>query len=177
MAWGRHLTFSFRAACFGRALRLLITLLVATTALPGCGAESASHSAQSNQATQAVQIDGKTFELELALTPEARYNGLSGRDHIDARGGMLFVFPSPRKTHFVMRDCRVPIDLLFLDAQGRVIRMHQMPVEQGPPWTRYPSYYPTQFAIELKGGLLDTLDIAKTDRIDLPLKALKARAR
>jgi uncharacterized membrane protein (UPF0127 family) len=156
-----------------RITAAILTLALTLAAVPGCGSQS---SGSGSQTTQTVQIDGKTFELELALTPQARYDGLSGRDHIDKRGGMLFVFPEPTRTHFVMRDCNVPIDLMFLDSDGRILQTHQMPVEPGPPWTRYPSRYPAQFAIELKGGMFDKLDLQSIDRIDLPTQRLKARA-
>jgi uncharacterized membrane protein (UPF0127 family) len=146
--------------------------------LAGCGAQRTD---ATGQATQPVTIAGRSFELELALTPEARYQGLSGREHIAADGGMLFAFPDSRERAFVMRDCLVPIDIIFLDGQGRVVRTHQMTVEpKDTPeheLTRYPSGWPAQFAIELKGGLLDELDVKKGQRIALPLKRLKQRAR
>jgi uncharacterized membrane protein (UPF0127 family) len=80
-----------------------------------------------------------------------------------------------------MRRCLVPIDLIFLDANGRVDSMHQMPVEDDPfkpdhELTRYPSRGGAQFAIELAGGTLDGLDLRLGQRVQLPLEALKARA-
>jgi uncharacterized membrane protein (UPF0127 family) len=152
----------------------IILCLLALT-LAGCGARATS---QPGQSTQTLQIDGKTFHLELALTPEARTRGLGGREHIPKDGGMLFVFPEAAKRAFVMRDCLVPIDLIFLDANGRVVRMHQMTVEPNPavPQTSYSSTYPAQYAIELKGGMLDKLDIQRGDRIAFPRQALKRRA-
>ena len=153
----------------------LVLLLAAL--LAGCGAQPTA----TGKDTQAVTIDGRRFDLELALTPPARYQGLSGREQIPPEGGMLFVFPQARERHFVMRDCLVPIDLIFLDPNGRVVRMHQMEVE--PPDTpeaaleRYHSRYPAQFAIELKGGTLDELTLHRGDQLDLPRKVLKDRAR
>jgi len=118
--------------------------------------------------------------LELALTPTKRYEGLSHREHIDKRGGMLFVFPEPARRTFVMRDCLAPIDLIFLDSRGRVIQTHQMTVEPldtpDSELTPYPSRWPAQFAIELKGDTLDQLELKNSETIALPLQALKARA-
>ena len=79
--------------------------------------------------TTSVAIGGETFTLEVARDPAVQYRGLGGRTHIDPHGGMLFVFPSPRATAFVMRDCPIPIDVAFLDASGRVIALHEMPPE------------------------------------------------
>src|ERR1041385_5543414 len=66
-----------------------------------------------------VNLDGKKFHLELALDDTTRFKGLSDRTDIPADGGMLFVFPRPVTTAFVMRDCPVPIDIIFLDGSGR----------------------------------------------------------
>jgi hypothetical protein len=44
---------------------------------------------------------------------------------------MLFPYPSPRPLAFVMRDCKVPIDVAFPDAGGRVLNVHTMKAE--PP--------------------------------------------
>src|SRR3982750_2266450 len=80
-----------------------------------------------------VSLDGKKFHLELALDQDKRFKGLSGRTEIPAEGGMLFVFPQPLTTAFVMRDCPIPIDIIFLDGSGRITAMHKMLAE--PPAT------------------------------------------
>ena len=119
-----------------------------------------------------LQIDGRHFRLELAADPDSRYQGLSGRANIPDDQGMLFVFPHARKRQFVMRDCLVPIDIIFLDPAGRVLAMHEMQVEpKGTPESqlrRYGSRYPAQFAIELAGGTLDELELTQGQKIHLP---------
>jgi len=129
-----------------------------------------------------VEIGERTFELELALTPGERYQGLSDREHIPADGGMLFVFPDDRVRvqRFVMRQCLVPIDIIFLDPGQRIVAMHEMQVE---PYdtpegqlTPYASRYPAQYAIELAGGTLRELGLSEGERIDLPAERLKAAA-
>ena len=133
----------------------------------------------SEPSTQRVPIADRVFELELALDDEARHRGLSDRPAIADDGGMLFVFPDARERTFVMRDCLTPIDIIFLDPGGRVVQTHQMRVEPyGTPdssLTPYHSAYPAQFAIELKGGTLDTLGLEKGTKIPLPVRSLKQR--
>ncbi len=129
-----------------------------------------------------VEIGGRTFALELALTPAQRYQGLSDREHIPADGGMLFVFPDDavRVQAFVMRRCPVPIDIIYLDPGQRVVAMHAMAVEPaGTPegrLTPYSSRYPAQFVIELAGGTLEELGLSEGERIALPAERLKAAA-
>lgn len=131
--------------------------------------------------TQRVVLAGQVFLLELALDQQARFQGLSDRSQIAPNGGMLFVFPRAQVVEFVMRRCPVPIDVIFLDPGGRVVATHAMRVD--PPdtpeqqLTRYPSYYPAQFAIEIRGGSLNRLQLRPGQKIGLPLQALKQRAR
>src|SRR5690606_27892439 len=141
---------------------------------PGCASDDPA------APTQRVTLNGRTFELELALDDESRYRGLSGREHIPEDGGMLFVFPYAREVHFVMRDCPNPIDVVFLGPNGRVVSMHAMRPEPGVPesqLTRYASRWPVQFAIELRGGTLAELALEPGQRVDLPIEELKRRAR
>jgi uncharacterized membrane protein (UPF0127 family) len=82
-----------------------------------------------------------------------------------------------------MKDCYFAIDLIYLDAGGRIVEMHHMPAP--PPEDRqdeeklplYSSKWPAQFAIELKGGTLESLKLERGQKIELPLEDLKAKAR
>ncbi len=117
-----------------------------------------------------IDLGGVRFVVELAADPATQQRGLSGRDAIDPLGGMLFAYPSPRRLQFVMRDCRVPIDIAFLDGAGRVVALHAMKVETPrQAWetkrqyeTRLPRYTsPPQawFALEVAGGRLAELGV------------------
>ena len=131
--------------------------------------------------TQKLTLGGRVFTLELALDNQSRYRGLSHREQIDPDGGMLFVFDTARRQAFVMRDCLIPIDLIYLGPSGRIVHMHQMEVE--PPETRknprrlYHSNGPAQFAIELAGGTLPQLALKEGQKINLPYEKLKTRLR
>jgi uncharacterized membrane protein (UPF0127 family) len=132
-----------------------------------------------------VTIDGHRFDLELVTDEVSRNRGLMGRESIPEHGGMLFVFPDAQVRSFWMGHCLVDIDLIFLDSRGRVTATHRMQVAsaQRPDeseWAyraRLPSYwsgYPAQFAIELRAGWLDRLDLHVDDRIEMDLDRLKA---
>lgn len=171
------------------ALRLMEFLLITVTALallPMVGCSEPKPSASNN--VESVKLDGEWFHLELALDGASRFRGLSDREQIDADGGMLFVFTKPSVQRFVMRDCPIPIDIIFLDPSGRITAMHQMTVEtpRGEDESdsayeerlnRYSSKFAAQFVIELAGGTLDRLDLEEGDQVDLDVVGLKARAR
>jgi uncharacterized membrane protein (UPF0127 family) len=151
-----------------------------------CAASACSDSSRDPNSTT-VEISGERFTLEIAADDVSRAQGLKGRLEIPADGGMLFVFPRPGLQSFWMEDCLVDIDIIYLDAQGRVTAAHEMKVE--PPrraeenqqaYQRrlrgYRSVYPAQFAIELKAGTIARLDIGIERKIELELDRLKAMA-
>lgn len=125
-----------------------------------------------------VWISGERFMLEVARDPQTQFRGLGGRTHLDANGGMIFPFEAPHITAFVMRDCVIPIDIAFLDADGRVITIYEMQAE--PPrkpdespmayearLKRYPSGLPASYAIETAGGRLRAVGLRPGDLLDL----------
>jgi len=141
--------------------------------------------------TESVTIKGEVFALELAADEETRRDGLMGREGLDSDGGMLFVFPDSAVRSFWMGHCLIDIDIIFLDAGGRVTATHRM--KKGPPQAAdetleqyerrmhrdfsYWSGFPAQFVVELQAGSLDRLDLAVEDKIILDLPRLKAMAR
>jgi uncharacterized membrane protein (UPF0127 family) len=127
-----------------------------------------------------VTIGNRTFELEIAADAASHTKGLSNRSSIDADGGMLFVFEDAAIRRFWMRQCQVPIDILFLDAGGRVVATHAMPIEPADtPDEKLPLYssnWPAMYAIELRGGTLQSMPVELGTKITLPVERLKAIA-
>jgi uncharacterized protein len=166
------------AAPFSRSFWLLAVLLALVS---GCGSASAPPS-DAPPAVLSVVLAGERFALEVAATPEARFQGLSDREFIAPDGGMIFTFPEARPMAFVMRRCPVPIDLIFVSEAGRVVATHAMRVEPDPNapdhlLTQYPSGYPAIVAVELAGGRVAELGIEPGDALNLPMADLKRWAR
>ena len=135
------------------------------------------------EARQVVEINGRSFDMELALTRREITQGLSDRRSVAEDGGMLFVQRSVWVLRFVMRRCHVPIDIVYLDEDGRVVAQHAMSVIEPVgsnawyyPQASYSSEEPALFALEFAGGTLESLELEVGDVIELPLEALKERA-
>ena len=84
--------------------------------------------------------DGTVVHLELALTNREKALGLMYRDNLAADAGMLFVFDNDALLPFWMKNTFIPLDLVWLDASGRVVdvRADVQPCREDP----CPSYSP-----------------------------------
>lgn len=171
------------------ASRKVLTTTIALASLAALPFVHAGCDEEAGADVAATDIAGETFFLETALDDETRYQGLSGRKHIEEDGGMIFVFPRSMRLAFVMRDCSIPIDIAYLDGAGRVLTMHEMQPEEPQQanesdWEyeqrlkQYPSRFPAQIAVELRGGRLEELGVQEGDRIHIhDLASLKRRAK
>lgn len=64
------------------------------------------------------------FRIEVADTPEERSRGLMFRDDLARMEGMLFVYETPRRASFWMKNTLIPLDMIFADRGGRVVHVH-----------------------------------------------------
>jgi uncharacterized membrane protein (UPF0127 family) len=64
------------------------------------------------------------LEVEVARTEEERFTGLMGRTHLAPAEGMLFLLPETQTVQMWMKDTPLALDMLFIDAKGRVADIH-----------------------------------------------------
>jgi uncharacterized membrane protein (UPF0127 family) len=90
------------------------------------------------------------FTAEIADTPEKMRDGLMFRKELAADSGMLFVLPAVQATSFWMKNTLIPLDILFIGADGRVAKVHAN--AQPHDLTPIPSGGPVAAALEIAGG-------------------------
>lgn len=106
------------------------------------------------------------FTVEIVDTPETRAKGLMYRQELADDAGMLFDFKEERPVSFWMRNTYIPLDMLFIEADGTVLNIH---VNARPhDTTSIPSAGPVQFVLEIPGGRSTELGIEAGDTVSHP---------
>ncbi|SIQ79291.1 hypothetical protein SAMN05880590_107203 [Rhizobium sp. RU35A] len=104
------------------------------------------------------------FTVELALDSQQRQQGLMYRTEMAEDRGMLFDFGGARDVSMWMRNTLLPLDMLFIDAAGRVVNIHQGAVPLSEAIIS--SGGPVNYVLELKGGVVASRGIAIGDRVE-----------
>jgi len=101
------------------------------------------------------------FSVELATSEGERELGLMYRQNLAPDAGMLFLYPGEQEVEFWMKNTLIPLDMLFIGADGRIRHIE----ERAVPLTETPisSIYPVKAVLEVNGGTAERLGIHPGD--------------
>lgn len=104
------------------------------------------------------------FTVEVATTPEEQERGLMERKSLADDRGMLFPMDPPRPTSLWMKNMLIPIDMLFIRADGTIASIG----ENATPQSLEPivSTEPIAAVLEIPGGRSAELGIEPGDRVE-----------
>jgi len=96
---------------------------------------------------------GKVLQVELMVKDEDRAMGVMFRPSLPIDRGLLFVFQAPDFHGFWMKNCKFPIDMVWLDAERRIVHV----AEAVPPCLKdpCPTYQPMRkglYVLEVNAG-------------------------
>jgi hypothetical protein len=149
---------------FGIARVGLLGLLLATAAAPACRSGNAGKNESAGldlrQAPMVtIPAGGRavSFHIELARTDAEHERGLMYRAHLDPDAGMLFLFDHMAPLTFWMKNTLIPLDMLFIDADRKIVGI----VENAEPQTLTSRRVDceSQYVLEIGGGLAARLGI------------------
>jgi hypothetical protein len=115
----------------------------------------------------AVLPSGSEFMLEIAADEASRARGYMEREKVGPRDGMLFIFERADRHAFWMKNCRVPLDIVWLDATFRVVDV----ARNRPPCPAEgdcPEVAPAEsasYVLEFAGGTASRESLKKGDRV------------
>lgn len=116
-----------------------------------------------------VQTDGGEVSLtvELANDPEEIRIGLMNRSDLADNEGMLFDFGVPREANMWMKNTVIPLDMLFMDAEGTILAIAR---DTEPQSTRIinPGFR-VKGVLELNAGASERLGIEPGDTMVHPI--------
>ncbi len=118
-----------------------------------------------------IRLADQVVTAEAVVSRAARAKGLSGRPSLAPHTGMLFVFETPGRYGFWMKDMKFPIDIVWIEG-GRVVDI----VEKAPPDDRptRPVYYPRRPAsrvLELPAGFSEKYGLKIGDMVEMTTAA------
>lgn len=104
-------------------------------------------------------------DVELATTGPSRTRGLMWRRELAPGQGMLFVVPEAGVQSFWMRNTLIPLDMLFIDAELRIVGI----IERAEPRTLTPRSVgkPGPYVLEVPGGWCASVGIRPGSRVQL----------
>ena len=107
------------------------------------------------------------FTVELASTSEERARGLMFRKALAPDAGMLFDFKELGPVAMWMKDTLIPLDMLFIARDGRIVRVAERTVPLS--LTPIPSGEPVLAVLEVNSGTTARLGIKPGDRVVHPI--------
>ena len=127
------------------------------TALAACAARATGPS---------VELKGQRFDVEIADTEPARERGLMFRESMPPDHGMLFLFDDSTERTFWMKNCRMPLDILYFDEKYKLVSVQQrVPACRSDPCPVYPSAGAVKYVLELNAGTTDKLGVKPGDAL------------
>lgn len=141
-------------------LRALAFLIVAVFAAPAAAQTETFETSSLSIVTAAGE---QRFAVELAVTPRQQSQGLMYRRKMAADAGMLFVYNRPQPVSFWMKNTFIPLDMLFIAADGRIVNIKQRTVPHSLKPVR--SKGDVLAVLELNGGTVSRLGIKPGDEV------------
>jgi uncharacterized membrane protein (UPF0127 family) len=121
---------------------------------------------QAWSASRSVIRSGTTdhqFTVEVAATFQQQERGLMFRDHVGPNEGMIFPFRTPRPATFWMKNTMVPLDMVFVRADGTIARI----AANTTPYSLDPVGVgePVAAVLEIAGGRAAQLGVTEADTV------------
>jgi len=152
-------------SCSALRWRLLLGL-ICSLVISGCEGPKPSR-ISSRPGLHKVEIGSQVIWCEMAADPTRRRNGLMHRVSMPEDVGMLFVFPGASIQGFWMKNCKMSLDIAYIDDQGLIIDILEMDAPRPGQvyFPRYRSSQPVRYALETNLGWFEKHGIQVGSRV------------
>ena len=147
----------------GRRLWTFSCVLVVAILADGCNGRSQSPRRGLPGDRIGLRVKDVGFTAEIACDDLSRRQGLMHREDLPENHGMLFLFPSPKRQGFWMRNTLIPLSIAFIDDDGTILQIeHMKPHDEGSTV----SINNVRYALEMGRDWFSRNSIAVGDRIE-----------
>jgi uncharacterized protein len=109
-----------------------------------------------------ILLRGKEFDVFVADTEQKRVRGLSGVEILEANDGMFFVFQKNDLWGIWMKEMKIPIDIIWLDENMRVVHIEEKVSPESFPKVFTPSQF-ARYVLEVSSGTVERVGIKVGD--------------
>jgi uncharacterized membrane protein (UPF0127 family) len=114
---------------------------------------AASASAGTPSVVPLTLPSGKVLQAEVMVSDEDRAMGLMFRPSLPLDRGMIFVFEVPDFHGIWMKNCKFPIDILWVDEDRKIVHVAEsVPACKADPCPVYNPMRKASYVIELNAG-------------------------
>jgi uncharacterized membrane protein (UPF0127 family) len=118
--------------------RWLLVVVIAIFAVFGVLLHFAPANAPTlEDAREQLSIGTSTFSVELAENDITRTKGLSGHAPLGENDGMLFIFPSPGRYQFWMKDMLFDLDMIWIGPDWKIVDITANATASSYPDTKF----------------------------------------
>ena len=147
--------------------RILLLAGAALALVPGCRAEPVASAQAEGPALVPLTIKTsrgpRTFRVEIARTELQQERGLMFRTSLPDRGGMIVPVTPPRPASFWMKNTPLPLDLIFIRADGTIARIAARTTPYSLDFIE--SGEPVAAVLEIIGGGAAAAGISEGDKV------------
>lgn len=93
------------------------------------------------------------FSVEIADSGLEKLKGLMFRKNLGRHQGMLFVYEEAAVRCFWMKNTRIPLDILFINEEGKAENIEEADPCESSPCKRYCSKERVRYVLEINQGL------------------------
>ncbi len=117
--------------------------------------------------TSSLSIIEKNFAIEVQLADSVDLHalGLSGRDGLSKKSGLLFVFNQDAYYPFWMKDMSFAIDMIWINADKKIVHIEHVVQPDTYPQT-FASPEPARYVLEVASGIAKEFKLEKGDGLN-----------
>ncbi len=151
-------------------VKTFLTWLVILGFLAFAGWQTYLFIAKSSQPRVTVTVQGDTYKVGVVVSEADREKGLSGTKSLAKDEGLLFVFPRNDTWGIWMKDMEIPIDIMWLNEEKKVIYIVKHAEPSSYPYTTFKPTSPAKYVLELPADTIEArgYKIGTKAEFDLP---------